>query len=103
MTCKFCLPCNVHVAYILNMRLAAWMAKRRISDELLASELGVSRATVSRLRRGLQVPSMALAARISEFTKRRVTANDFLEEAQRRQAQAQSDAEGSDGIVEAAE
>jgi transcriptional regulator with XRE-family HTH domain len=60
------------------MKLDDWMAKRRVSDELLANELGVSRATVSRLRRGLQVPSMRLAARIAEFTKGRVTANDFM-------------------------
>ena len=66
------------------MKLDEWMAKRRISDELLATELGVSRATVSRLRRGLQVPSLGLAARIAAITKRRVTANDFLPEAQRR-------------------
>lgn len=53
--------------------------RQPVSDEGLAAELAVSRATVSRLRRGKMVPSFDLAARIYEVTGRKVTPTDFLE------------------------
>lgn len=63
------------------MTLDEFMATGRrepISDEAFAMEIGVSRATVSRLRRGKMAPSFDLAARIYEATGRKVSPNDFL-------------------------
>jgi len=72
----------VRGAYSERMRLSEWMEKGRrapVSDDEMAAELGVSRATVSRLRRGKMVPSFALAGRIYEVTGRKVTPTDFIE------------------------
>lgn len=60
------------------MTLADYMTRNRLTDDALAAALNVSRATVSRLRRGRMVPSFELAARIHAVTGRKVTPNDFL-------------------------
>lgn len=56
------------------------MDRYRVSDEELARAAGCSRMTISRLRRGKAVPSFGLAAKIADFTKGKVKANDFLPE-----------------------
>lgn len=60
------------------MQLADYMRINGLSDDAVGEALGVARATVSRLRRGKMVPSFDLAARIHEFTGKKVTPNDFL-------------------------
>jgi len=48
--------------------LATWMERNHETDATLASKLGVSRAHVSRLRRGKNVPSLATAKRLEAIT-----------------------------------
>ncbi len=61
------------------MRLADYMEKHGLSDDDLAGPFKVTRATVSRLRRGKMVPSFDLVVRIHEATGKKVTPNDFLD------------------------
>lgn len=77
-SCTKGLTVNVHRAYIFRVTLSDYMRNRSISDDAFAAVLGVSRATVSRLRRGKMVPSFDLAARIHSATDSQVSPNDFL-------------------------
>ena len=45
------------------MRLDEWMAHQKLSDEILAQRVNVTRATISRIRRKKQKPSVELATR----------------------------------------
>ncbi len=56
--------------------LNTWMDGAGESDESLAPKLGVSRVQVSRIRRGVNKPSTAVAARLEELTG--IPAWDFL-------------------------
>lgn len=60
------------------MKLAEWMIKNGLRDEILALQLGVHRVTVSRLRRDKITPSFALASRIFELTKGTVPPTSFV-------------------------
>jgi DNA-binding XRE family transcriptional regulator len=60
------------------MRLVDWMRREGIDDDALAHAVKSHRGTISRIRRGVNNPSWALAARIKAFTKGRVRADDFL-------------------------
>lgn len=50
------------------------------SNAAFGVRVGVSEATISRLRNGKQSPSLALIRRIAEATGGVVTANDFCDE-----------------------
>mgnify|MGYP003387116649 CR=1 FL=1 len=68
------------------MRLADWLIEqgkspRRLTQEQFAQEVGTSSSTISRLVSGRRRPSLDLARRISEVTDGKVTANDFVSEA----------------------
>ena len=60
------------------MDLASWMQREGVDDGELATKVGSHRITISRIRRRVNFPSWALAARIKAFTKGRVRADDFL-------------------------
>lgn len=55
-----------------------YLSDRNITNASFGRILGVSEATVSRLRRGKQAPSMALVARIKSATDGLVTADSFM-------------------------
>lgn len=58
--------------------LDSYLAGQGIANADFARRLGVSEATVSRLRRNKQAPSFALVARIRAATNGAVSADDFL-------------------------
>lgn len=60
--------------------LNAWMKGEGESDETLAPKLGVSRVQVSRIRRGVNRPSLTVAAKLEELTG--IPAWDFLRPAE---------------------
>lgn len=60
------------------MKLADWMAEQEIDDAELGALVGVHRVTISRVRRGVQYPSWALARLIMIKTQGAVTADDFI-------------------------
>jgi transcriptional regulator with XRE-family HTH domain len=51
-------------------KLQAIRKTRLISQEVLAHEIGVSFATVNRLERGLNVPSLVTQKRFKEYCER---------------------------------
>ena len=62
------------------MKLSDYLDATKLSDAEFAVRIGVSRSTVSRLRRGEttnQLPSKTTIAAIARETKGAVTANDF--------------------------
>lgn len=63
--------------HIQGMRLSDYLAKRKLSDEEFAAQIGVNRSTVSRLRRTNQKPSGETLEAIVRATRGKVTANDF--------------------------
>ena len=59
------------------MHIASYMTLTNMRDDDLAEKVGVSRVTISRVRRGICSPSLRLAARIADATQGAVTPNDF--------------------------
>lgn len=57
--------------------LTIWRKTKKLSQEELAEKLGVTRWMINRIETGNRRPSWQLAAKISEFTSGKVTANDF--------------------------
>lgn len=60
------------------MTLAEWMARHGVDDDSLAEMLGVDRSTVSRIRRGKQIPSKDTMAAIVGVTGGDVEPNAFF-------------------------
>ena len=60
------------------MHLSDYMARERLSDKDVAAQLGVSRPTVSRIRRRKANPSWDTIRAIDAFTRGKVTAGDFM-------------------------
>jgi DNA-binding transcriptional regulator YiaG len=60
------------------MTLSQYLADQKMPDEAFAAELGTTRATVSRWRRGLVRPRWAALEMIRQATNGLVTADDFL-------------------------
>jgi transcriptional regulator with XRE-family HTH domain len=60
------------------MKLQDWMHINGLKDGNVAKRLGVSRATVSRLRRAKQLPKWDLVSKIRDETGGQVTADDFM-------------------------
>lgn len=56
--------------------LANWMSDHRETDETLASKVEVSRVQISRIRRKLSRPSLALAEKLERETG--ITAWDLI-------------------------
>lgn len=61
-------------------RLKVIRERKKISSRALASAVGVSTATISRVERRLQDPSLSLVRRLcAYFKKEGLTAEDFVE------------------------
>lgn len=68
-----------HGAHYPAMKtLREWMAEKGETDDTLAGKLVTDRTTISRLRRGKQRPSWALARKLADLTKGEVTADSFM-------------------------
>jgi len=61
------------------MHLSKFMEERGLSDEEVAAAIGVSRVTVSRIRRSIVRPDWSTISKLKEFSKGAVTADDFQE------------------------
>ena len=59
------------------MNLHDWRKREGLTLEQVAEKIGCSGATVSRLERHLQTPSLALANKLRLLTEGQVTPNDF--------------------------
>jgi transcriptional regulator with XRE-family HTH domain len=76
-----------------GMHLSDYMAgknpKRKVlKDEEVAEAIGVSRATVSRIRRRKVRPDWQTIAALNTFSKGKITADDFRENPERGEAAA---------------
>jgi transcriptional regulator with XRE-family HTH domain len=60
------------------MKLTEWMIKRGYNDEKMAKMVGVSAATISRLRRGKNKPTGLTIVRIEAVTNGECSASDFF-------------------------
>ena len=60
------------------MKLAEYMEANRLDDAKMAALLGCSRVTVSRYRRGLELPSSERVKKIVEVCAGLVSANELL-------------------------
>lgn len=54
------------------------MQKHGKDDDWVAAQIGFTRATISRTRRGVTKPSWELVAKLIELTDGKVTADDYL-------------------------
>ena len=63
----------------MQMTLADWIEERKLTDEKMAKLVGVSRATISRLKRGINKPTIQTLVRIVEVTNGAVSGKDFLD------------------------
>lgn len=59
------------------MKLADWMARKRINDTKVAALVNCDRATINRVRRGKHRPSWRLIDAIREISKGQVSARDW--------------------------
>jgi transcriptional regulator with XRE-family HTH domain len=60
-------------------RLDAYLTARSVSNRDFSQRLGVSEASISRLRRGKQKPSLDVALKIERETAGAVTPTDLVE------------------------
>jgi transcriptional regulator with XRE-family HTH domain len=63
--------------HFLVMTLNEYMRQHKLRDADMAESLAMDRSNISRLRRGLILPSARVLSRISTATKGAVTPNDF--------------------------
>ena len=66
------------------MTLGEYMDRFDLIDREIAEEIGVSQATVNRIRNGVQTPLFETMIRIFDATEGVVTPNDFLPPNRRR-------------------
>jgi len=59
------------------MHLSDYMTEKNLTDAEVAASIGVTRPTVSRIRRKLVRPDWATIRQIEAFTEGVVTASDF--------------------------
>ena len=60
------------------MQLRNYMKRREITDEAAASQLNVSRATVTRWRNGAMRPDWGMLPRIQKWSSDAVGPNDWV-------------------------
>lgn len=60
------------------MDLATWLSEHDLTDAAFAGRVGVSQTTISRVRRGVQMPEARLIDRIEAVTDGKVTAADLF-------------------------
>lgn len=68
------------------VKLDAFLEESGLTNAAFAERVGVSEATISRLRNGKQTPSWDLIQRITVETAGRISPNDFLPSAAHHQA-----------------
>lgn len=73
-----CLTCTVHQVHVVRMTLDEFMKLRGLKAADIAGHLGVHRSYLSRIRRGLAVPSPKQMKAVFAFTEGAVTPNDFV-------------------------
>jgi transcriptional regulator with XRE-family HTH domain len=61
------------------MHLAEFMEKRQLFDDDVAEAIGVSRPTISRIRRKLARPDWATIKKLRQLSRGKVMANDFVD------------------------
>jgi len=61
------------------MRLEAYLSQQNLKQADFAKQVGVTPATVSRLIAGQLAPSLDLAARIEDATKRKVPMRSWVD------------------------
>ena len=62
------------------MKLDQWLEANAMTEADFAERIGVSQPTISRIRRGVCKPSLDTIAKIEDYTKNKVTVDDFLGE-----------------------
>lgn len=62
------------------MHLSDYMRAQELSDKQVAAEIGISRATVSRIRRGKMRPGWPTLEKLKGWSNGQVSANDFVEQ-----------------------
>ncbi|ASP84139.1 XRE family transcriptional regulator [Sinorhizobium meliloti] len=70
-TC-ICMPCIMR-----DMTLEQYLRSKGITDAAFGASAGLSQAQVSRIKRGVSMPSWDAIAKIMKATDGDVTANDF--------------------------
>lgn len=60
------------------MNLHTYMQRHGMTDAELAARIGVTRASISRFRRGKVIPSLQTAVKIVEATRGKVTATELF-------------------------
>ena len=65
------------------MKLAEYLAKKGITHDAFARQIGTSQVTVTRYATGQRFPRPKQLIRIAAATKGAVTANDFVEHDER--------------------
>lgn len=63
---------------LLRMKLGAWLDLTGTTEAAFAEKVGVSEAQINRIKHGVRMPSLDLAARIQAATDNAVTPNDFV-------------------------
>ena len=59
------------------MHLAEYMRAQELTDKQVAAEIGVSRATVSRIRRGKMRPGWPTLEKLKGWSNGEISADDF--------------------------
>lgn len=75
--------CNMITMKKDNQTLDKWMSAKCMTNDDAAEVLETTPATISRVRRGLQWPSRALAQRIADKSKGRITLEGLLQPGQK--------------------
>ncbi len=71
--------CGVQIA----MHLSDYMKRKRLGDQEVADAIGVSRPTISRIRRGIVTPSFGTMTALFNFSDRAVKPQDFMHQPKR--------------------
>lgn len=61
------------------MKLETYLSDRKIKHSDFAEKLGVSQVTVTRYVNGNRTPSLSMALKIEELTKRKVRVSDWYD------------------------
>jgi transcriptional regulator with XRE-family HTH domain len=61
------------------MHLAEYMKIRGLKDTAVANKIGIDRATVNRIRRGLQRPDWITIILLKKWSRGAITADDFTD------------------------
>ena len=61
------------------MKLKTYLSSKSIKHEEFAADLGVSQVTVTRYVNGTRTPSLSMALKIEDLTKRKVRVSDWFD------------------------